>query len=63
VSNAKSAKYSLGWVPFKAGGAKYKAGQIAFLGHKFGLWDSYGLLVRAAGSFPPAVRKVERVLE
>ena len=28
VSNPKSAKYSLGWVPFKAGGVKYKAGQL-----------------------------------
>lgn len=43
VSNPKSAKYSLGWVPFKGGHARYKAGQIEFAGQKFSLWDSYGL--------------------
>ena len=43
VSNPKSAKYSLGWIPFKGGHAKYKAGQIQFAGKKFSLWDSYGL--------------------
>jgi len=53
VSNRKSAKYSLGWVPFKGGHAKYKAGQIEFAGHKFSLWDSHGLSKFAlrAGSF------------
>ena len=43
VSNTKSAKYSLGWIPFKGGHAQYKAGQIQFAGRKFSLWDSYGL--------------------
>lgn len=43
VSNPKSPKYSLGWVPFKGGHARYKAGQVHFGGHKFSLWDSYGL--------------------
>jgi IS605 OrfB family transposase len=43
VSNRTSPKYSLGWVPFKTGAAKYKSGQIQFLGHKLGIWDSYGL--------------------
>ena len=43
VSNPKSAKYSLGWIPFKIGHAKYKSGQIHFAGHHFSLWDSYGL--------------------
>lgn len=43
VSNPKSSKYSLGWIPFKGGHAKYKAGQIEFAGKKFSLWDSYGL--------------------
>jgi IS605 OrfB family transposase len=43
VSNPKSAKRSLGWVPFKVGALKYKAGQIQFAGMKFSLWDSYGL--------------------
>ena len=32
VSNPKSSKYSLGWIPFKGGHAKYKAGQIHFAG-------------------------------
>jgi putative transposase len=43
VSNPKSAKYSLGWIPFKGGHAQYKAGQIQFAGNKLSLWDSYGL--------------------
>ena len=53
VSNPKSPKYSLGWVPFKGGHARYKAGQIHFGGHKFSLWDSYGLgkYELRAGSF------------
>ena len=53
VSNRKSARYSLGWVPFKGGHAKYKAGQIEFAGHKISLWDSHGLskFELRAGSF------------
>ena len=53
VSNPNSAKYSLGWIPFKGGHAKYKAGQIHFAGHKLSLWDSYGLAdyELRAGSF------------
>jgi len=53
VSNPKSSKYSLGWIPFKCGHAKYKAGQIEFAGNKFSLWDSYGLCdyELRAGSF------------
>lgn len=43
VSNPQSSKYSLGWVPFKARALQYKAGQIAFAGQQFSLWDSYGL--------------------
>jgi IS605 OrfB family transposase len=43
VSDPRSSKYSLGWVPFKIGTVKYKAGQIEFAGHKLSLWDSYGL--------------------
>jgi IS605 OrfB family transposase len=45
-------------VPFKAGGVKYKAGQIAFLGDKFSLWDSYGLskFEMKAGSFAQDAR-------
>ncbi|WP_429500775.1 RNA-guided endonuclease InsQ/TnpB family protein (plasmid) [Robbsia andropogonis] len=43
VSNRKSSKYSLGWVPFKGAQIQYKAGQFHFNGIKIGLWDSYGL--------------------
>ena len=43
VSNPKSSKYSLGWVPFKGTQIRYKSGQICFAGQKFSLWDSYGL--------------------
>ena len=53
VSNPQSSKYSLGWVPFKARALQYKAGQIAFAGQRFYLWDSYGLsdYELRAGSF------------
>ena len=53
VSDPKSSKYSLGWIPFKGGNAKYKSGQIHFAGQKFSLWDSYGLAdyELRAGSF------------
>ena len=53
VSNPQSSKYSLGWIPFKARALQYKAGQIQFAGHKFSLWDSYGLAdyELRAGSF------------
>ena len=43
VSNPKSSKHSLGWIPFKGVQVKYKAGQVHFAGQKFSLWDSYGL--------------------
>lgn len=58
VSNPKSSKYSLGWIPFKGGHAKYKAGQIEFAGKKFSLWDSYGLskYELRAGSFSQDTR-------
>ena len=58
VSNPKSSKYSLGWIPFKGGHAKYKAGQIEFAGKKFSLWDSYGLskFDLRAGSFSQDAR-------
>jgi putative transposase len=59
VSNPKSSKYSLGWIPFKGGHAKYKAGQIEFAGKKFSLWDSYGLgkYELRAGSFSQDARE------
>lgn len=43
VSNPKSSKYSLGWLPFKSGAVSYKAGQIRYAGRWLSLWDSYGL--------------------
>lgn len=43
VSNPKSFKYFVGWIPFQARAARYKGGQVHFAGHKLGLWDSYGL--------------------
>ena len=43
VSNRKSSKRSLGWVPFKSRALKYKSGQIKFNGKFFSLWDSYDL--------------------
>jgi len=43
VSNPKSAKKSLGWIPFKASCIQYQNGQVKYSGHFFSLWDSYGI--------------------
>ena len=43
VSNRKSSKYSLGWLPFKKGAIAYRNGQIRYAGKMLSLWDSYGL--------------------
>ncbi|MCB1658591.1 MAG: transposase [Moraxellaceae bacterium] len=43
VSNPKSPKKSLGWIPFKKTAIKYQHGQIKYGNHWFSLWDSYGL--------------------
>jgi IS605 OrfB family transposase len=43
VSNPKSSKRSLGWIPFKSRTVRYKAGQVHFFGQKISVWDSYGL--------------------
>ena len=43
VSNPKSPKKSLGWIPFKASGIQYQNGQIKYAGQWFSLWDSYGI--------------------
>lgn len=53
VSNPKSAKKSLGWIPFKASGIQYQNGQVKYAGHWFSLWDSYGIKQHKvkAGSF------------
>lgn len=58
VSNPQSSKYSLGWVPFKSRAVQYRSGQIQFAGHRFSLWDSYGLgqYQLRAGSFSEDAR-------
>jgi IS605 OrfB family transposase len=43
VSNPARANYSLGWIPFKKSALRYRRGQVFFMGHPIGLWDSYGL--------------------
>jgi tetratricopeptide (TPR) repeat protein len=43
VSDPQKSKYSLGWIPFKGPSIRYHNGQLAFAGHRFSLWDSYGL--------------------
>lgn len=43
VSSQKSARRSLGWVPFKGAEIKCVSGQLRYAGHFFSLWDSYGL--------------------
>ncbi len=40
---SSGARRSLGWVPFKAGAAQWKRGQIYYNGTYFKVWDSYGL--------------------
>ena len=37
------ARRSLGWIPFKAGAAVWKNGQVVFNKQHFKVWDSYGL--------------------
>lgn len=43
VSNKKSARRSLGWIPFKKAAIKYADGYVQYGKHQFKLWDSYGL--------------------
>ena len=43
ISNKKSARHSLGWIPFKKSCIKYHNGQIQYRKQWFSLWDSYGL--------------------
>lgn len=43
VSNKKSARRSLGWIPFKKSAVRYADGYVQYGKHKFKLWDSYGL--------------------
>lgn len=34
---------ALGWVPFKSKATRFKDNRVFFCGHKFQVWDSYGL--------------------
>lgn len=43
VSNKKSARRSLGWIPFKKSGINYADGYVQYGKQKFNLWDSYGI--------------------
>ena len=43
VSNKKSARRSLGWIPFKKVAIKYSDGYVQYGKQQFKLWDSYGL--------------------
>ena len=43
VSNKKSARRSLGWIPFKKVAIKYADGYVQYGKHQFKLWDSSGL--------------------
>ena len=43
VSNKKSARRSLGWIPFKKVAVKYANGYVQYGKYQFKLWDSYGL--------------------
>ena len=43
VSNKKSSKYSLGWIPFKASAVDVKHGQVKYGKVWLSLWDSYSL--------------------
>ena len=50
VSNRKSARRSLGWIPFKASAIRYRNGQVIFNGVVLSMWDSYGLSRYELGS-------------
>lgn len=43
VSNKKSARHSLGLIPFKKSGINYADGYVQYGKQKFNLWDSYGI--------------------
>lgn len=43
VSNKKSARRSLGWIPFKKVSIKHADGYVQYGKHQFKLWDSYGI--------------------
>ena len=58
VSDPKSPRRSLGWVPFKAKAVSFKHGQLYFNGQYFKVWDSYDLsqYQLGAGSFSEDAR-------
>ena len=65
VSNPKSSKYSLGWIPFKAAALRYRNGQVHFSGlGPLSLWDSYGLssFELGPGSFSEALHQFTTAL-
>lgn len=43
VSNKKSARRSLGWIPFKKSAIRCSDGYVRYGKHQFKIWDSYGL--------------------
>lgn len=43
VTNKKSARRSLGWIPFTKVAIKYADGYVQYGKHQFRVWDSYGL--------------------
>ncbi|WP_314914974.1 transposase [Acinetobacter harbinensis] len=43
VTNKKSARRSLGWIPFKKVAIKCADGYVQYGKHQFRVWDSYGL--------------------
>ena len=43
MSNKKSARRSLDWIPFKKSGINYADGYVQYGKQKFKLWDSYGI--------------------
>jgi IS605 OrfB family transposase len=53
VSNRKSSRRSLGWIPVKGREIRIVNGQLLYASHYFSLWDSYGLsgYKMHAGSF------------
>lgn len=53
MSNPKSSRYSLGWLPFKKGAVTCQNGQVRYAGKLLSLRDSYGLSkhVLRGGSF------------
>lgn len=43
ISDRQSARYSLGWIPFKTAGIRYRNSYIKYAGRWLKLWDSYDI--------------------